>query len=68
MQELGSKSIFSKVWGGDKNEYVPFTGEPPRASLLEPPVGYRTPSPAQPYGVGKEKWVAPVIDRQVPVR
>jgi hypothetical protein len=66
-QELGSKSIFSKVWAKDE-DYQPFTGEPPRANLIEPPAGYRTPSPAQPYGVGKEKWVAPKIDRQEPVK
>jgi hypothetical protein len=30
-----------------------FTGEPPRTSLTEPPPGYQTPSPAQPYGVTK---------------
>src|SRR5258708_6257079 len=65
--ELGSKSICSKVWG--KNEdYQPFTGEPPRANLIEPPAGYRAPSPAQPYGVGKDRWVAPKVDRQEPAR
>lgn len=55
--ELGSKSVFSwkNLWG-DKEEYGTFGGEPPRSSLTEPPPGYRTPSPAQPYGVGKEKW------------
>jgi hypothetical protein len=68
VQELGSKNIFSKVWGNNNEEYQPFTGEPPRANLIEPPAGYRTPSPAQPYGVGKEKWVAPKIDRQEPVK
>jgi hypothetical protein len=31
-----------------------FTQEPPRDSLTEPPAGYRTPAPNQPYGVGKE--------------
>jgi hypothetical protein len=30
-----------------------FTGEPPRVSLTEPPPGYQTPSPNQPYGTGK---------------
>jgi len=30
-----------------------FTGEPPRVSLTEPPPGYQTPSPDQPYGIGK---------------
>ena len=67
LKELGSKSIFSKVWGNNE-QYAPFTGEPPRANLIEPPAGYRTPSPAQPYGVGKETWVAPKIDRQEPVK
>jgi hypothetical protein len=66
-QELGAKSIFSKVWG-NKDEVQPFTGEPPRANLIEPPRGYRTPSPNQPFGVGQEKWVAPKVDRQEPVR
>ena len=65
--ELGSKSLWSKTFG-NKDEYTTFTGEPPRQSLLEPPRGYRTPSPAQPYGVGKEKWTAPKVDRQEPVR
>ncbi len=65
--ELGSKSLWSKTFG-NKDEYTTFTGEPPRQSLLEPPRGYRTPSPAQPYGVGKEKWTAPKVDRQEPAR
>jgi hypothetical protein len=67
-QELGTKSIFSKIWGNNSEEYQPFAGEPPRANLIEPPAGYRTPSPSQPYGVGKEKWVAPKTDRQEPVK
>jgi hypothetical protein len=56
--ELGSNnnnSIFNGMFGGDKAEVGKFTGEPPRASLTEPPPGYQTPSPDQPYGVGKEK-------------
>jgi hypothetical protein len=63
VQELGSKGIFSKVWGDKSEEYTTFTGEPPRSTLIEPPRGYRTPSPAQPYGVGREKWTGPK-DRQ----
>ena len=35
------------------DEVGTFTAEPPRASLTAPPVGYQTPSPAQPYGVTK---------------
>ena len=30
-----------------------FTTEPPRTSLIAPPAGYQTPSPAQPYGFVK---------------
>ena len=57
LSELGGKSMFSwrSLWG-DKEEYGTFTSEPPRESLTEPPAGYRTPSAAQPYGVGNEKW------------
>jgi hypothetical protein len=40
-------------WFSKKEETAKFTGEPPRASLTDPPVGYQTPSPDQPYGVGK---------------
>ena len=67
VQELGSKNIFSKFWGDKSQEYTAFTGEPPRSTLIEPPRGYRTPSPNQPYGVGQEKWTGPK-DRQDPVR
>lgn len=65
--ELGSKNLFNSLWA-PKEEYTTFVGEPPRGSLTEPPKGYRTPSPSQPYGVGKEKWTAPVIDRNEGVR
>jgi hypothetical protein len=56
--ELGSKSIFSSWWGwgGNKEEYTTFTTEPPRDRLVDPPTGYRTPSPNQPYGVGKSTF------------
>jgi hypothetical protein len=40
-------------FGANKNEVGTFTHEPPRTSLSEPPSGYQTPSPAQPYGVTK---------------
>jgi hypothetical protein len=66
-EELGAKNIFSKLWGDKSQEYVTFTGEPPRSTLIEPPRGYRTPSPNQPYGVGPEKWTGPK-DRQEAVR
>ena len=68
--ELGTKGIFSNIgsiWQS-KEEYTTFKGEPPRASLTEPPTGYRTPSPSQPYGLGKEKWTPEKFDRQAPSR
>jgi hypothetical protein len=53
--ELGNrKSIFTFDWFR-KEEYATFTGEPVRSSLTDPPTGYRTPSPDQPYGVGSDK-------------
>ena len=69
--ELGSKGFMSMFKTGlwaPKEEYTPFTGEPQRSSLTEPPPGYRTPSPTQPYGVGKEKWKAPTVDKNEPVK
>lgn len=52
--ELGYKGgLWGNIFGDRDNESVRFTGEPPRASLTEPPPGYQTPSPDQPYGVGK---------------
>ena len=43
------------MFGSDKDEQeaARFTGEPARTSLTEPPPGYQTPSPDQPYGLGK---------------
>jgi len=43
-----------KGWG-QKQSFEPFKGEPDRTSLLEPPPGYRTPSPNAPYGVVEEQ-------------
>jgi len=50
--ELGYTGNLFNMFGS-KNESVGFTGEPPRASLTDPPPGYRTPSPDQPYGLNK---------------
>jgi hypothetical protein len=53
--QLGYKGgLLGNMFGKDKEEETArFTGEPARTSLTEPPPGYRTPSPDQPYGVGK---------------
>jgi len=40
---------------GYKAEQQPFTGEPARTNLIQPPSGYQTPSPNYPYGVGMPK-------------
>jgi len=45
--------LFSKMFGKDQPDTGSFTGEPPRTALTEPPLGYQTPSPEQPYGVSK---------------
>lgn len=39
-----------KLMQTKKDEVGTFKGEPPRTSLVEPPPGYLTPSPAAPYG------------------
>jgi hypothetical protein len=61
--ELGSRgSVFGAMFGSKKEETAKFTGEPPRASLTDPPPGYQTPSPDQPYGVGKATAPKPTDD------
>jgi hypothetical protein len=50
--ELGFKG-FGSFFSGKKEESAKFTGEPPRDLLTDPPPGYQTPSPDQPYGLGK---------------
>jgi hypothetical protein len=37
---------------GYKAEQQPFSGEPARTNLIQPPAGYQTPSANYPYGVG----------------
>jgi hypothetical protein len=46
-----------------KEQYATFTGEPDRTSLTDPPPGYQTPSPDQPYGIGPEqkKYKVPTV-------
>jgi hypothetical protein len=57
--ELGyTGGLWSSILGigkavglADKSETATFVHEPPRNTLTEPPSGYRTPSPVQPYGI-----------------
>lgn len=54
--QLGYRGgLFGNMFGGKEDEVARFTGEPPRASLTDPPPGYQTPSPDQPYGVTDRK-------------
>ncbi len=50
------RSIFNFDWL-KREQYGTFTGEPARAALTDPPPGYQTPSPDQPYGIAPEKKV-----------
>jgi hypothetical protein len=62
------KSIFDFSFF-HKEEYATFTGEPARTTLTDPPPGYMTPSPDQPYGIGPEqkKYKVPTVaDRTTP--
>lgn len=49
--QLGYRGgLFGNMFGGKEDEVARFTGEPPRTALTDPPPGYQTPSPDQPYG------------------
>ncbi len=51
--ELGyTGGAFGNLFGSNDRESARFTGERPRAALTDPPAGYQTPSPLQPYGLG----------------
>lgn len=54
--ELGFKgNLLGTMFGGTKTESAPFTGEPERESLTQPPPGYQTPSPNFAYGTGPKQ-------------
>jgi hypothetical protein len=64
------KGLFSGLFE-KKEQYATFTGEPSRQNLTDPPPGYLTPSPDQPYGVGpaESKYKIPTVaDRMEPTR
>jgi hypothetical protein len=55
--------LFGIMFSSGNGEDLPkFTGEPPRTSLTEPPVGYQTPSPNQPYAAAKDRSLPKAID------
>jgi hypothetical protein len=55
MKQNQKGNMFGNMFRRDEPEIAKFTKEPPRAALTEPPPGYQTPSPDQPYGLsGKE--------------
>jgi hypothetical protein len=65
-QELNSTNLFT--WGNltrsNTAETAPFTGEPSRSALTQPPPGYQTPSPNAPYGTVTDTpsgWKVPTI-------
>jgi hypothetical protein len=52
--DLGYKGgVLGSIFAKDQDT-AKFTSEPPRTSLIDPPVGYQTPSPDQPYGAKSE--------------
>jgi len=54
--QLGFNGTLSGLmFGGNKPETAPFTGEPERSSLTQPPPGYQTPSPNFAYGTGPKE-------------
>lgn len=57
--QLGFKgTLLDTMFGGSKTESAPFTGEPEREQLTQPPPGYQTPSPNYVYGTGPKQPLA----------
>lgn len=50
--QLGYTGGLFNLFKGNKPESAPFTGEPTRETLTQPPAGYQTPSPNFAYGTG----------------
>jgi len=53
--QLGYSGGLMGIFHGNKEDSAPFTGEPTRDSLIQPPPGYQTPSPNFAYGTGPLK-------------
>ena len=64
--QLGFTSSFLGLFGSKKDKEVPFTAEPSRESLTQPPPGYQTPSSAYGYNGGKQEpaYAAGNVDQQ----
>jgi hypothetical protein len=60
-----SFGIFGNMFAKDQPDYASFTSEPPRSALTEPPPGYQTPSPDQPFGISKAKPTAKTTEEYV---
>lgn len=50
--QLGYNGGLFGIFKGNKPESAPFTGEPERQTLTQPPAGYQTPSPNFAFGTG----------------
>lgn len=55
--QLGFNGSLLGMFKGNNSESAPFTGEPTRDSLTQPPTGYQTPSPNYAYGEQKKGWL-----------
>ena len=53
--QLGFKGGLFGMFKGNDSETKPFTNEPQRESLTQPPPGYQTPSSSYAYGTGKQE-------------
>jgi hypothetical protein len=53
--QLGFTGGFMSMFHGNTAEQAPFTQEPARDSLTQPPPGYQTPSPNYAYGTGPKE-------------
>jgi hypothetical protein len=53
--QLGYTGGLMGMFRGNTTETAPFTGEPTRQTLTQPPTGYQTPSPNFAYGTGPKE-------------
>jgi hypothetical protein len=53
--QLGFTGKLGNLFGGNGPQTAPFTGEPDRENLTQPPAGYQTPSSNFAYGTGPKE-------------